>query len=191
MSGGLIKVEYLKQLTIQGKMKNIIFWIHDFLETDEKLVVFATHRKTIRVLMDEFGKSAISMVGSDAPYKKQNVVDQFQTNNKIRLFLGMMDNQGKPAGVGHTLTAASNVAFSELQWSPGVHDQAADRVHRIGQRYPVNIHYLLAANTIEEKIAEILDRKRKIVSEILDGKQDREIPMILELMRLYSKKKSD
>ena len=59
-----------------------------------------------------------------------------------------------------TLTRASNVAFLDLEWSPAMHDQAEDRRHRIGQRDAVTAWYLLAAETIDESMAEVLARKR-------------------------------
>jgi len=73
------------------------------------------------------------------------------------------------AGFGLTLTAASNVAFVEMGWSPAVHDQAEDRVHRIGQAAAVTAWYLLAPGTIDERIAAVVDRNRLLVSAAGDG----------------------
>ena len=76
------------------------------------------------------------------------------------------------AGQGITLTRASNVAFLDLEWSPAMHDQAEDRTHRIGQRDAVTAWYLLAAETIDENMAEVLARKRGIVGAVTDGRRD-------------------
>ena len=76
------------------------------------------------------------------------------------------------AGQGITLTRASNVAFLDLEWSPAMHDQAEDRTHRIGQRDAVTAWYLLAAETIDETMAEVLARKRGIVGAVTDGRRD-------------------
>ena len=64
------------------------------------------------------------------------------------------------AAQGITLTRASNVAFLELEWTPAMHDQAEDRCHRIGQRDAVTAWYLLAADTIDETMARLIQRKR-------------------------------
>jgi SNF2 family DNA or RNA helicase len=67
------------------------------------------------------------------------------------------------------MTAASNVAFVELGWTPAAHDQAEDRVHRIGQEEAVTAWYLLAADTIDERIAAVIERKRELVRAATDG----------------------
>ena len=89
----------------------------------------------------------------------------FQNDDNCKLIVCTLD----AAGIGITLTAASNVAFIELGWTPAVHDQAEDRLHRIGQEKAVTAWYLLAANTIEEEIASLLDQKRKVVNASTDG----------------------
>jgi SNF2 family DNA or RNA helicase len=75
------------------------------------------------------------------------------------------------AAQGITLTRASNVAFLELEWTPAMHDQAEDRCHRIGQRDAVTAWYLLAAGTIDETMARLIQRKRGIVAAVTDGRR--------------------
>lgn len=162
----LVAFEKLKQLAIDGKIKQCIDWIENFLESDQKLIIFATHKKTIELLMNHFGKIAVKLDGSTLTDQRQIVVEQFQNDEKTRLFIGNI----KAAGIGITLTAASNVCFLELPWSPGDVEQASDRCHRIGQTAgSVNIYYLVATNTIEEDVAEIISEKQKVLTAILDG----------------------
>jgi SNF2 family DNA or RNA helicase len=180
----LVRIEVLKQLCYKGKTKAAIQWIEDFLESGEKLVVFATHKKTIRDLKEVFGDIAVVLDGSTAPGKRQGVVDSFQNDPKIRLFLGNL----KAAGVGITLTAASATCFLELGWTPGEHDQAEDRVHRIGQLADaVTAYYLLAFQTIEEEIAELIDKKRAVLAAVLDGKDVKSSSLLGDLLRGYAK----
>ena len=75
----------------------------------------------------------------------------------------------KAASQGITLTRASNVAFLELDWTPARHDQAEDRLHRIGQESAVSAWYLLAPDTIDETMAELLERKRSVIDAITEG----------------------
>jgi len=119
--------------------------------------------------------------------QKQQAVDTFQKDSKKRLFIGNI----QAAGTGITLTASSNVAFIELPWSPGVLVQAEDRCHRIGQRDNVTVHYLLAKGTIEEKIVNILDKKRIILDSTLDGMETQQGSLLKEIMEMYEKQNDD
>lgn len=159
----IAKIEYLKQVAAKGKLHEAINWILGFLHNDEKLVVFATHKEVIDTVFKAFDGTAVKIDGSTPVDKRQDIVEQFQTDPKIRLFVGNI----QAAGVGLTLTAASNVAFLELGWTPALHDQAEDRCHRIGQKDAVNIYYLLAEETIDEKIAELLEAKREVVDAVM------------------------
>lgn len=177
----LAKIEGLKQLALQGKINACIDWIEDFLESDQKLVVFAVHKSAIDMLMQKFGKVAVKVDGGVSMTERNKSVEEFQNNNKVRLFIGNI----VAAGVGLTLTTASNVAFIELPWSPSAVLQAEDRCHRISQKDSVTVHFLLAAGTIEEKIATLLDSKRKVLDAILDGKVTDQKTLLSELMNAY------
>jgi SNF2 family DNA or RNA helicase len=168
----LVKLSALSQLAIKGKIKSCIEWIENFLQTEQKLIIFVTHIQTINILFNHFKSAAVKMDGGTSLLQRDEAIKKFQTDSKTKLFIGMIDKEGKPAGVGITLTAASTVAFIELQDSPYVHDQAEDRAHRIGQTADVlNIYFLLAANTIDAKKPKLLDKKRSILEEVMDGKE--------------------
>jgi len=175
------KIEGLKQTAVKGKMEQVLNWIEDFLMTGEKLVLFATHKTAIERIMEEFQNVAVKIDGSVSQAQRQIAVDKFQNDPEVKLFVGNI----QAAGVGITLTASSNVAFMELPWTPGALAQASDRVHRIGQKDNVTVHYLLAYNTIEEEIAEMLDRKLKVLDSVLDGKDSDENSLLSELMKKY------
>lgn len=177
----LVKIEALKQLAVKGKLSQALEWVENFIETDGKLVVFAVHREVVDTLCGKFKDVAVKVDGSVSGEDRDKAVQEFQNNDKIRLFVGNI----KAAGVGLTLTAASSVAFLELPWTPGELDQAEDRVHRIGQRESVNIYYLLANGTIEEKIASMLDRKRRVVDAVIDGKETEQESLLTELINAY------
>jgi len=184
MAEALAQVEALKQLTINGKMNAAVTWIRDFLDVDGKLVVFCAHKVTIDRLMQEFGEVAVKVDGSVSGQARQAAVDAFQNDDRVRLFVGNM----KAAGVGITLTAASSVAFLELGWTPGDHDQAEDRIHRIGQEAnSVNAYYLIAQGTIEDEIIQLIDRKRRVLDRVLDGQETDESSLLSELLTAYDK----
>jgi len=176
----LTAINKLKQLSTQGKINACVEWIKNFLEIDGKLVVFAENHWAIDRLMTEFGNIAVKLDGRDSQPTREKAVEKFQNDEKIRLFVG----QFVAAGVGITLTAASNTCFVQLPWSPGIAQQAEDRVHRIGQEAgSVNAYYLIAQGTIEETIANLLDKKAKVLDAILDGKETNQASLLTELLK--------
>jgi len=177
----LAEIEGLKQLAVKGSLQSAIDWIKEFLESDQKLVVFAVHKFVIDALMEAFPNISVKVDGSTSIPQRNKNVDLFQNDPNITLFVGNI----KAAGVGLTLTAASNVAFLELPWTPGALVQAMDRCHRIGQFFTVNVWFLLAVNTIQEKIARLIDAKAKILDAVLDGTETPADSLLSELMKEY------
>ena len=181
----LVKTGYLKRLCARAKLKQVTEWIEEYLELEEKLVVFGIHHVVMDFLKDRYPES--SMITGSVPNRQRQVeVDRFQRDPKVRLFLGNI----QAAGVGITLTAAKATSFVELGWTPGEHRQAEDRVHRIGQKADsVQAFYLIAEGTIEERICEILDKKDKVVNRILAGKAPDRDSMLTELLMNYRRGK--
>jgi superfamily II DNA or RNA helicase len=173
----LVKIEYLKQLAAQGKLSALFEWIESFLESGEKLVLFATHQNIIDAIAEKFS-SALTLTGETPQTQRQELVDKFQTDPETKLIVMNM----KAGGVGLTLTAASNVAFLELGWTPADHSQAEDRCHRIGQRSSVNVWYLLANKTIDEEIYQLIDAKRKVVDVATEGGEMEKNRILQELI---------
>lgn len=161
----LPKLEYLKQMCVEGKINAAMNWIENFIESGEKLVIFANHKWTIDKLMEKFGDMAVKVDGSVTQAKRQEAVDRFQNDSSVRLFVGNI----RAAGVGLTLTAASNVAFLELDWTPGIMTQAEDRCHRIGQKNSVNCWYLLAERSIDVTMMQMIENKRNVVDGVMDN----------------------
>jgi SWI/SNF-related matrix-associated actin-dependent regulator 1 of chromatin subfamily A len=182
----LNKITTLRQIAARGALKYAKEWIQDFLESGEKLVVFAIHKEIITELMKEFGDIAVKIDGSTSSKGsvRMDIQNAFQTDPAIKLFIGNI----VAAGTVLTLTAASNAAFLELPWTPGELDQAEDRIHRIGTKNAVNIWYLLPIGTIEETLAKVIDRKKSISSAIMDGETTSPSSMISALIDEYSKK---
>lgn len=164
----LVQMGYLKRLAAESKMGKALDWIDNFLEEScGKLVLFCVHRKIIKQIHSKYKSISVVVDGSVTGKKRKLAVRTFQNNKHIRIFIGNI----KAAGVGLTLTAASSLAFIEMDFVPGLHVQAEDRIHRIGQKNAVMIYYLIARNTIEEDLCKILQKKQKILSATLDGKK--------------------
>lgn len=181
-SQALLKVGYLLRLVAQLKLAQTIEWIEQFFETHpgEKLVGLTMHRAVIDALKEHFGNKAVIIDGRVTGKVRHQTVRQFQTNKRVPLLLG----NWKAAGVGITLHAAAHGVALDLPWTPGALLQGEDRLHRIGQKHNVVIHYLVALNTIEEKQLKILRRKTKILDAILNGKATAEdLNIFEELLR--------
>ena len=101
-------------------------------------------------------RDALHLLGRDKIADRDESVRAFQDPDGPQLIVCAT----RVAAQGITLTRASNVAFLELEWTPAMHDQAEDRCHRIGQRDAVTAWYLLAADTIDETMARLIQRKR-------------------------------
>lgn len=175
----LTEIEGCKQAAVRAKMPAAIAWIGEYLESGCKLVVFGTHREILDMLEEAFPGCA-RVDGSVTGPKKQAEIDRFQNDPDCRLFIGNI----RAAGVGITLTAASATLTLELAWTPGEHDQAEDRIHRIGQTADhVDAYYMVAKDTIEEEIFELLDQKRRDLAEVLDGRPVRATDLFHELYK--------
>ena len=135
----LVRLNNLRQLAVRGKLPTALAWIADFLASGEPLVVFAEHVATQHAVLERF-PDAEHILGADSTQNRQRAVDAFQREDGPQLIVCSM----KAASQGLTLTRASNVAFLELDWTPARHDQAEDRLHRIGQESAVTAWYLLA-----------------------------------------------
>jgi len=162
----LTRINRLRQLSGLGKVRAAIEWATDLMEGGHKLVLFAHHVAVQRALIEAF-HGCVSIVDGDSDEQIERNKERFQTDPDCRLIVCSL----LKAGVGHTLTAASHVALVELPWTPGEVDQAADRLHRIGQRDSVNVYYLTGEGTIDEWMADLVDSKRRVVSRTLDGER--------------------
>jgi superfamily II DNA or RNA helicase len=162
----LAQLGTLQRLAARGKLHAALAWIHDFLASGEPLVVFARHVEVQVAVLERFPRAA-HLLGRDTTIERDDAVRAFQDPAGPQLIIAAT----RVAAQGITLTRASNVAFLELEWTPAMHDQAEDRCHRIGQRDAVTAWYLLAAGTIDETMARLIQRKRGLIAAVTDGRR--------------------
>ncbi|HVW17420.1 MAG TPA: C-terminal helicase domain-containing protein, partial [Solirubrobacteraceae bacterium] len=124
------------------------------------------HREVQEAVVERF-PGALHLLGADDVRARERAVRAFQRPDGPQLIVCAT----RVAGQGITLTRASNVCFLELEWTPAMHDQAEDRCHRIGQRDAVTAWYLLAAATIDETMARLIQRKRVHVTAVTEGRR--------------------
>jgi superfamily II DNA or RNA helicase len=172
----LAQLNVLRRLAARGKLGAALAWIDDFLASEEPLVVFSGSREVQEHLLKRF-PDALHIVGDDSVERREAAVHAFQERG------GLIICATRVAGQGITLTRASNVAFLDLEWTPAMHDQAEDRLHRIGQEESVTAWYLLAAQSIDETMIELIARKRGIVGAVTDGRRDESEALIQSVVR--------
>lgn len=175
------ELEKLKQVAVAEKIPAIIEWVEGILEQEEKIILFATHQKTIDILHSELSKyNPIVIDGRTPQSRRQKIRDLFTHKKKHRIFIG----NTQAASEGLDLSVADISCIIELSWSPLTHDQATDRTVNINKKdNELSAYYLIADDTIEEVIINLLDRKRKTISQIMDGKKVEETKLLAELLR--------
>lgn len=178
-ANALARLSALDQITALGKMSAAKEWIENFLEQEDKLVVFAFHKNIINALKELFPDISRVIDGSVSLPLRHEHVKAFQTDPSVRLMIGNY----KAAGEGLTMTAAHTTLFIEFPWTPGGCSQAEKRVHRIGQVDSVMGYYMVGEDTVDEKRCKILHRKQKVLDAVLEGKeQSTSVDSVQELL---------
>jgi SNF2 family DNA or RNA helicase len=135
-----------------------------------KVVFFAKHIDVLDQAEAHFasvGVTTTTIRGDQTSTARQNAIDAFTNDDKVQVIVCSL----LAAGVGVNLQAASNVVLAELSWTSAEQTQAIDRVHRIGQELPVTAWRILAAQTIDTRIAELIDQKSGLAARALDGEE--------------------
>ena len=160
------KLTKVRQVIANEKINATIELVESILEQDKKVIVFTNFTNSLEMLLEKFGKMAVRVDGSCSQKERQWAVDEFQNNEKVRVFVGNV----KAAGVGLTLTAGEVVIMNDLSFLPSDMAQAEDRAYRIGQKNNVLVYYPLFDNTIEGIIYDIVQKKKNIISTVMgDG----------------------
>lgn len=157
------KLMKVRKVIANEKTKQTIEFAENILEQGKKVIIFTNFTDTLQTIYQHFGKQAVYLDGSCSNPMRQQAVDSFQNDDKIKVFVGNL----KAAGVGLTLTAAEVVIMNDLSFVPAEHAQAEDRAYRYGQKSNVLVYYPLFENTIEGVIYDILNKKKEIIRTVM------------------------
>ena len=163
----LMAVNVLSGLAGKAKIPAAREWVSDFLDSGSKLLTFCVNRD----MMDAIAGDRYPQINGDVSHVvRQELCDRFQDpNGDLRSIVLQID----AAGEGLTLTEAWDCMFAQFHWVPGAHDQATARAEwRMNDPHPVQSHYLVCADTIDEDRMAVLDIKREEMKVVTDG--DRE-----------------
>ncbi len=135
----------------------------------EKVLVFTQFREMTgpiaAFLGSVFGRTGLVLHGGTDVKKRPALVERFQTDDAVPFFVLSL----KAGGAGLNLTAASHVVHFDRWWNPAVENQATDRAFRIGQTKNVLVHKFLCRGTVEEKIDQLIESKRRLSEDLLEG----------------------
>ena len=175
------KLMMVRQVIAESKIKDTIELAQNIIDQGKKVIIFTNFTDTLNKLTDAFPKVSVKLDGKMSKPQRQHSVDEFQNNDKIKVFVGNL----KAAGVGITLTAAEAVIMNDLSFVPSDHSQAEDRAYRYGQKFSVSVYYPIFENTIEGIIYDILSKKKNIFETVMgdnEGKGD----VMEEILNLIS-----
>ncbi len=161
----LVRLSVLRRLAAKAKMPVIKEWVESRVAEGRKVVIAAHHRDVVDELALAFGNLRI-----------QGGMDINDVEEQKRKFMTMSCEEApvivlsiQAAKTGHNLQVAQDVLFVELPWTPADVDQTYSRCHRLGQKSSVTATYLLCDGTIDEEIYSLIERKRGVVNQAVDG----------------------
>jgi non-specific serine/threonine protein kinase len=133
---------------------------------EHKALIFSQFLGMLALIKDKLREEGVPFEyfdGSTSINDRQKAIENFQNNDQCRVFLISL----KAGGVGLNLTAADYVYIVDPWWNPAVEQQAIDRTHRIGQTKNIFAYRMICIDTIEDKILQLQERKRKLASELI------------------------
>lgn len=165
----LVQIGQLRQVVCRGKLNQTIEIISNLLEEKEQVVVFAHHVEVQQKIAEYFRDivPTVAISGGMTDTKLRQVEEIFR-NRDARLCVVSLE-AGKEA---INLQTASTMVFCELGWTPGLMNQAEDRIHRIGQHHPCEYYYIIGEQTIDEWMQKLLAAKQEIIDHAIDGISD-------------------
>ncbi len=178
------KLMKVRKVIANEKVRQTIEFAENIIEQGKKVIIFTNFTDTLQMIYNHFGKQAVYLDGSCNKVQRQYAVDQFQDNEKVKVFVGNL----KAAGVGLTLTAAEVVIMNDLSFVPAEHAQAEDRAYRYGQKNNVLVYYPIFENTIEGVIYDILNTKKKIIGTVMGDEISDSVDVVEEILTLINKK---
>lgn len=149
---------------VSGKCDKFISVLDGILQNKEKSVVFTQYKEMGKILVpivqNELSTTPLFFHGSLNTAQREAMLKQFQEDDESKIMILSL----KAGGTGLNLTNATNVIHYDLWWNPAVEDQATDRTYRIGQKNNVMVHRLITLGTFEEKIDEMIKKKKELVN---------------------------
>jgi SWI/SNF-related matrix-associated actin-dependent regulator 1 of chromatin subfamily A len=178
------KLTQVRQVIAEEKVTQTIELAENIIEQGKKVIIFCNFTNSLDRIIQHFGKTAVRLDGSMSKPERQNSVDKFQEDDKVKVFVGNI----KAAGVGITLTAGEAVIMNDLSFLPSDHSQAEDRAYRYGQKNNVLVYYPIFENTIEGIIYDILNKKKQVIATVM-GDVKNDVDLVEEIMKQINQRR--
>jgi SNF2 family DNA or RNA helicase len=167
----LARISVLRRLAAEAKMVDVVDLVQSKVDSGLKVVVAAHHRDIVNALAAKFG--GLKIQGGMSVDDVEDAKRRFQDLSVEESPVIVISIQA--AKTGHTLTAAQDIVFMELPWTPADVQQTYSRLHRIGQPGSVTATYALLESSIDEEIMALIEKKRDVVAEATGGAMELEV----------------
>ena len=162
-------LELLGGKPISAKLDAVKELVEEIIEAGNKAIIFTQFKGMYHALFRELAEYGVVGISGDIKAEdRQEAVKKFQTDPNTKIFVGM----AQACREGLTLTSANNVIFMDLEWAPAYVAQATDRAHRIGQNKNVIVTKIMAKNSIDEAILDLLEAKQVVFDGLVEGKKE-------------------
>ena len=155
-----------------AKIEELLKIVEETKANGHKMLIFTTYKKALDLIipkLNNIGISSYYIDGSVSSKKRMELVEKFNHDDTDVFIITL-----KAGGTGLNLTSATVVIHLDLWWNPQVENQATDRAHRIGQKNTVEVIRLITKGTIEERILELQNKKRKLAELLIDNENNNE-----------------
>ncbi|MCK5888658.1 MAG: SWF/SNF helicase family protein, partial [Methylococcales bacterium] len=160
-----LSLKEAQKIEESAKLDLLMEMLPEQLEEGRRILVFSQFTRMLALIEKELNAQNIGYTKLTGQTKKRDeAIDRFKRGD-VDVFLISL----KAGGVGLNLTEADTVIIYDPWWNPAVENQAADRVHRIGQDKPVFVYKLVTENTVEEKILAMQEKKQALADSIYRG----------------------
>jgi SNF2 family DNA or RNA helicase len=161
-------IHALRQALAMARVPVVAERVRELREAGEAVVVYAHYLEPLRSLKQQFGAEAAMLEGATPPRERQQIARTLGQEGGPQVLVAQME----AGGIGLNFTGARHVVFLHFGWTPAVHLQAMDRVHRIGQSKPVFVDFFVTPATIDERMVAILLRKEADQNLVLADESD-------------------
>ena len=163
------------------KEKSLLRWVEDFLDSGNKLLLFAWHRDVVDLLVESLKKyHPVKIYGGISVAAREEAKTTFIQDDRCRIMVANIQAGG--VGIDGLQKVCNHVAFAEFSHTPLDHRQAEDRLHRGGQDLPVTSYYLIAPGTVDDDSVEVLDDRAQMLDNALDGHRTADVNLIGEIL---------
>ena len=155
------KIDYIADLAIE---------IYDnSTDVNKKVLIFTQFVSSPPIVSEiakRLGQEVLTITGEQDPTDRLKIVDQFQSDDSVKFLVCSI----RAAGEGLNITAAGNVIFSDLTWTPKDHLQAEGRAYaRLSDLHSINSYYVISSDTVETEIMNLIQQKMKLIQRVMDG----------------------